>query len=68
MAFIRPDGVPVVLIKFAAKYKSGKVIIEKGSFDDFAWVDAQEVKGYSCIKGIPQEIQQTIKLFSTMPS
>lgn len=64
VAFIRPDGIPVVLVKFAAKYKSGKVIVEKGSFTEFAWVNAEEVKKYKCIKGIKKEVDQTIKLFS----
>jgi 8-oxo-dGTP pyrophosphatase MutT (NUDIX family) len=64
MAFIRPDGIPVVLIKFAAKYGSGKVRVEAGSFDDFAWVNASEVKNYSCIKGVHQEVGQAIKHFS----
>jgi ADP-ribose pyrophosphatase YjhB (NUDIX family) len=64
MAFIRPDEIPVVLIKFAAIYKSGQVKVEKGSFDDFAWVDREEVKHFPCIKGVPNEIAQTIELFS----
>src|SRR3989338_9195894 len=28
VAFIRPDEIPVILVKFAAKYKSGEVKIE----------------------------------------
>jgi 8-oxo-dGTP pyrophosphatase MutT (NUDIX family) len=63
-AFIRPDETPVVLVKFAAKYKSGDVVPEKGGFTDFAWVSAEEAKNYPCIDGIPQEIEQTIKIFS----
>lgn len=64
MAFIRPDGIPVVLIKFAARYKSGEVRVEKGAFTDHAWVDAKEVMGYKCIDGIQQEVAQTIGIFS----
>ncbi|MBP9715524.1 MAG: NUDIX domain-containing protein [Candidatus Pacebacteria bacterium] len=60
-AFIRPDGVPVVLIKFTARYKSGEVIPEAGAFDDYAWVNAEEVKNYDCIDGIPEEVEQSIK-------
>ena len=63
MAFIRPDGIPVAMVKFTAKYKSGKVIPEKGGFTDFAWVNAKEVKKYKCIKGIDKEIFQTINLW-----
>ena len=64
VAFIRPDETPVVLIKFAAKYKSGDVKLEEGSFTDFAWVDAEEVKQYDCIDGIAEEVKKTIGLFS----
>ncbi len=63
VAFIRPDGIPVVLAKFAARYKEGNVVLEKGSFEDFAWVNASEVEALDCIKGIPQEIQETISIF-----
>jgi len=64
MAFVRPDETPVVFIKFAAKYKSGEVKPEPGSFTDFAWVNAEEVKNYPCIKGIPEKIEKTIAIFS----
>jgi 8-oxo-dGTP pyrophosphatase MutT (NUDIX family) len=64
VAFIRPDETPVVLMKFAAKYKSGDVRLEEGSFTDFAWVDAKEVEQYDCIQGIAGEVKKTIELFS----
>jgi 8-oxo-dGTP pyrophosphatase MutT (NUDIX family) len=63
VAFIRPDGIPVVLLKFAAKYKSGEVKLEKGAFTDYKWVNAEEVKEYDCIQGIKEEIGKTIGLF-----
>jgi 8-oxo-dGTP pyrophosphatase MutT (NUDIX family) len=63
VAFVRPDGIPVVLVKFAAKYESGEVVLEKGAFTDHAWVNAEEVKNYPCIDGLFEEIAQTIKLF-----
>ena len=63
VAFIRPDEIPVILIKFAAKYQSGKVKLEQGSFTDYAWVNNDEVKNYNCIDGIQEEIEQTIELF-----
>ena len=65
VAFIRPDEIPVILVKFAAKYKSGEVKIENGVFTDHAWVNEVEVKNYECIKGIPEEISETIKIFRT---
>ncbi len=60
-AFIRPDGVPVIMVKFSAKYKSGEVIPEEGAFTDFAWVNEEEVKDYPCIDGIAQEVIDAIK-------
>jgi 8-oxo-dGTP pyrophosphatase MutT (NUDIX family) len=62
VVFIRPDGIPVVLVKFAAEYKDGEVKIED-SFDDFAWVNKEEVLNYDCIKGIPEEIIKTEEQF-----
>ena len=64
VAFIRPDEIPVVLVKFAAKYKKGKVVLEEDAFSDYAWVDADEVKNYDCILGIQEEVIRTIDLFS----
>jgi len=64
VAFIRPDGIPVILVKFAAKYIGGDVRLEQGAFTDFAWVNAEEVLKYSCIDGIQEEIAQTITLLS----
>ncbi|RJO59114.1 NUDIX domain-containing protein [Candidatus Parcubacteria bacterium] len=64
VAFIRPDGIPVILVKFAAKYKSGDVQPEAGAFTDYAWVDAEEVKKYPCILGIPEEVRQTVTIFA----
>ena len=64
VAFIRPDGIPVILVKFAAKYKSGEVKPEKGAFTDFAWVNKDEIKNYKCIDGIDKEVATTIDLFN----
>lgn len=63
VAFVRPDGIPVVLVKFAAKYKSGDVVVEEGGFTDHAWVSAEEVKRYECIDGVSDEVAKTIQLF-----
>ncbi len=61
VAFVRPDGIPVILVKFAAQYKSGDVKLEKGAFTDYAWVDQEEIKDYDCIKGIKEEVEETVK-------
>ncbi len=64
VVFLRPDNVPVVCFKFAIKSKEGKVEIPP-DFEDFAWVDADEVKGYETIGGIDEEVSKTIKLYSS---
>jgi 8-oxo-dGTP pyrophosphatase MutT (NUDIX family) len=64
VGFVRADEIPVVLIKFAAKYKSGNVVLEEDSFVDHVWVNADEVKRYPCVDGICDEVAQTIELFS----
>jgi len=64
VAFVRPDGIPVVLVKFAAKYKGGEVKPEAGGFTDYAWVNEEEVKNHECIDGIKEEVAKTIEIFS----
>lgn len=64
VAFIRPDQVPVIMVKYAALYKGGEVKPEIGGFTDFVWVNADEVLDYKCIEGIPEEIIKTIELFN----
>lgn len=63
VAFIRPDETPVILVKFAAKYVSGEVVLEEGAFTDYAWVSADEVMNYDCIEGIQGEVKKTIEMF-----
>lgn len=63
VAFVRPDGIPVMLVKFTAKYISGEVVLEEGAFTDSAWVNEVEVADYDCILGIPEEVKKTIKIF-----
>lgn len=62
--FIRPDGIPVVLVKFAAKYKEGEIKLEENSFTDYKWVNAEEIQQYECIDGIKEEVEKTIELFN----
>lgn len=64
VGFIRTDGVPSILVKFAATYKSGDVVLEQEGFDDFAWVNAHEAREYDCLEGIPEEIVRAIELLN----
>lgn len=64
LTFVRPDGIPVVTLSFAAAYKSGEVVLEAGSFTEHAWVNAEEVTKYDCLGAISDEIAQTIQIFA----
>lgn len=64
VAYVRPDGIPTLLIKFAAAYVSGEVKLEAGSFVDYAWVNAEEISSRDCILGVPEEVAKAIKLFA----
>jgi len=63
IAFVRPDGIPVVLIKFAAKYQGGGIVLQEGDFTDYAWVSVAEVKNYDCVEGIEEEVRKTTEIF-----
>lgn len=67
VSFVRPDEIPVILIKFAARYKSGEVRKEQGVFTAYAWVNEEEAKEYDCIEGIPEEISTAITYFAKNP-
>ncbi len=63
IGFLRPDGVPVICAKFALKYESGDVEIPP-EFDDFAWINLEEVKTYQpIIAGIAAEVAAAIVLY-----
>ena len=62
IVFLRPDNVPVVLLKFALKWKSGEIKIPD-EFEDFAWVDSEEVKKYEIIQGIDKEVIKTMEIY-----
>lgn len=57
VAFVRPDGIPVILLKFAARFAGGEVVMEEGGFTDYAWVSAQESRDFDCIEGISDELE-----------
>jgi 8-oxo-dGTP pyrophosphatase MutT (NUDIX family) len=63
VAFVRPDGIPVVLVKFAAEYAGGEVKPEEGGFTDYAWVNEEEVKEYDCIDGVCEEVRRAVEIF-----
>jgi len=55
IAFIRPDGVPVIILSYYAPYESGEVALD-GESIDHAWVTLEEAKEYNLIEGIYDEL------------
>lgn len=56
LAFIRPDGVPVITMSFYTPYKSGEVKLDEDAVE-YAWVTYEEAKNYDLIEGICDEIR-----------
>lgn len=63
MAFIRPDGVPVVVLSFFAPYNSGEVKLDADSVE-YTWVTYKEAKNYDLIEGILEEIEMVDKILN----
>ncbi len=61
LTFIRPDGIPVVVLSYYAKYKSGEIKLDDDSID-FKWVTLAEAKDYDLIAGIWEEIEMVDKI------
>ncbi|MBU0750501.1 NUDIX domain-containing protein [Patescibacteria group bacterium] len=58
LAFIRPDGIAVLVFSFYCKYVGGEVKLDEDA-TEFAWITADEAKDYDFIQGIDEEIRIT---------
>lgn len=56
VAFIRPDGTPVIVLSFYCTYASGEVQLDADA-TEYAWITAAEVHNYDFIQGIEHEIE-----------
>jgi 8-oxo-dGTP pyrophosphatase MutT (NUDIX family) len=61
IAYIRPDGIPVIILSFYAPYKSGEVKLDHESID-YIWATYEECKKYDLIDGILEEIEMVDKI------
>ena len=61
LTFVRPDGVPVVIISLFADHYDGEVILNEESVDH-AWVNLGEAKDYDLIEGIYEELEMLDKI------
>jgi len=56
IAFIRPDGIPAIVLSFYCKYAGGEVALDEDA-TEFAWITATQTPDYELIQGIDHEIQ-----------
>lgn len=61
MTFVRPDGIPVVVLSYYADYRSGKVKLDQENIE-YTWVTAREASKYDFISGIYEEIVMADKI------
>lgn len=55
LAFIRPDGIPAIVLSFYCRYTGGEVVLDEDA-TEYAWIKANEVAHYELIQGIDHEI------------
>ena len=58
---LHPGHAPSLIISCTAKYKSGKVTLQKEETDKYAWVSLKEAKNYDLIEGIYDELEMVKK-------
>jgi 8-oxo-dGTP pyrophosphatase MutT (NUDIX family) len=56
MAYIRPDGIPTIIVSLFADYSSGEVKLCE-DLTEYAWVSLEEAKNYELIEGIYEELE-----------
>jgi 8-oxo-dGTP diphosphatase len=61
IAFIRSDGIPVVILSFYCPYKSGEVKLDEDSID-YKWVTYEEAKKYDLVEGFLEEIEMVDRI------
>lgn len=60
LTFIRPDGIPVVVLSYYCNYVAGDVKLDDDSVD-YAWVSVNELDKYDLIDGIADEIREVVE-------
>jgi len=59
--FIRPDGIPAIILSFYCPYKSGEVKLDEDNID-YKWVTYKEAKEYDMVEGLLEEIEMVDKI------
>ncbi|HLC73814.1 MAG TPA: NUDIX domain-containing protein [Candidatus Nanoarchaeia archaeon] len=60
LAYIRPDGIPTIIVSLFADYHEGDVIL-CDALTEYAWVSLEESKNYELIEGIYEELEMLDK-------
>ena len=63
LCFVRPDGVPTVVVSLFAEHDSGEVQLNEESVEH-VWVNLEEAKEYDLIDGIFWELEMLDKLLN----
>lgn len=66
VAYVRPDGVPAIMLKFAALALSDEIQLEEGAFSGYQWVNGEEIQKLACIEGVKEEAVQALGLFEVV--
>ena len=61
LTFVTPDGTPVLVLSYFAKYESGEVILDEDS-TEYAWVTLAESRTYDLIGGIVEELEMVHRI------
>ncbi len=61
LTFIRPDGIPVVVLSYFCDWKRGEVKLNEEN-TEYKWVTFEEAKKYNLISGILGEIEMVDKI------
>ncbi len=57
LTFIRPDGIPVLVLSYFAPYVSGEVTLDADAVE-YRWVSLAEAKDLDLISGIYEELEE----------
>ncbi len=56
LAFIRTDGIPVIVLSYYCKYSGGEIVLGEDTVD-YTWVTVNNLAEYELISGIDYEIK-----------
>lgn len=61
LTFIRPDGIPAIVLSYYADWQSGEVKLNDENIE-YKWISAEEAKNYDMIEGVAEEIEMVDRI------